>query len=550
MNEEKEISLKGFQEKLNIYYSKDNGESITDEIVEKFSRMAISHNKDNNPFFLAQLLQSVKTRNIPLSELVVLDGTVVKEIFHEARQKAIVQQELLQENNSQNNINNFMEDNLEEPKKLTEENIVKAFSEYDSILKKYDNDWKKLISQGSLEEVKRVAQISTDLGLLQKGDDILVQWQSNNFGEMFLTSEQCQDEKIIKRLEEFGVVVKEDRSLSADIDKINRICDYTEGAHTVRCLVEDFLKHNPNVTAQEIQDSLSKIDNNIVVREYLKHTSYEKFSDFCSKMQTKIIAQNKIRKNQSTTYIETSNSEIEMLDMQGGTEVITSDVLEGYFDIEFASMIDPAQANMEQVIEEIETDELMSDYAPEQFETNIPVLEELTQSELTAEESVIEEVTEQSYKSPTFEVEKKGLAKWFDELKKSSNPFAKLITGSMWKKQDNLLNVAEPQKYEDKPSTGRFDATDTQLMPVGKGTRNSIIQAMDKISSLFKGSKKEKQPARVIKPVTTFNDRYKYEVNPDSLGNNSVIIPTTVNPKVNIVGKEAETPDIDDDFSK
>lgn len=548
MSEVKEITLKGFQEKLNIYYSKDNGESATDEIVEKFSAVAVSHNKDNNPFFLAELLQSIKTRNIPLSELVVLDGTIVKEIFHEARQKAIVQQELLKENNSQNNINNPIGDNLEEQKKLTEDNIVQAFSEYDSILQKYDNDWDKLMSQGSPEEVKRITQISMDLGLMQEGDDILVEWQANGFREKYLTPEEYANKKIIERLEQFGVVVEEDGHLSVDIENRDKICNYTKGAHTVKCLVEDFLKRNPNVTAQEIKDSLLKIDNNIEVREYFKHASYEKFTEFCSNMQTKIIAQNKTRKNQSTTYIEKSNSEIEMLDMQGGTEVITSDVLEGYFDLEFASMDDPARANMEQVIEGIETDELMFDQSLEQFEADIPVQEEITQLELAVEESVIGELTEESYESPTMEVEKKGLAKWLDKLKQSRNPLAKLITGSMWKKQDNLLNAGEPQKYEDKPSTGRFDATDTQLMPAGKGSRNSIIQAMDKISNLFRRNKKEKQPSKVMEPVTPKNAfDARYVVDKDSLGSNNVIVPTAVNPKVNTVDKEAGTPEIEED---
>lgn len=524
MSEVKEITLKVFQEKLNIYYSKDNGESATDEIVEKFSAVAVSHNKDNNPFFLAELLQSIKTRNIPLSELVVLDGTIVKEIFHEARQKAIVQQELLKENNSQNNINNPIGDNLEEQKKLTEDNIVQAFSEYDSILQKYDNDWDKLMSQGSPEEVKRITQISMDLGLMQEGDDILVEWQANGFREKYLTPEEYANKKIIERLEQFGVVVEEDGHLSVDIENRDKICNYTKGAHTVKCLVEDFLKRNPNVTAQEIKDSLLKIDNNIEVREYFKHASYEKFTEFCSNMQTKIIAQNKTRKNQSTTYIEKSNSEIEMLDMQGGTEVITSDVLEGYFDLEFASMDDPARANMEQVIEGIETDELIFDQSFEQFESGTHVLEELTQSELTQPELTGEEsVIEEAYETPTMEVEKKGLAKWFDELKQSSNPLARLITGQIGKKQNNLLNSADNQKQAEEKPEG---VSTSSLVPV-IAEKNPVKRAMNRIGegimNVFRGDKKNKEPENVPVPVKVSDFNSSIAVGQDIKDNTTAV---------------------------
>lgn len=209
--------------------------------------------------------------------------------------------------------------------------------------------------------------------------------------------------------------------------------------------------------------------------------------------------------------------------------------LESYFDQVFALVIDPAQ-NKEAGIGK-NGEKLTFQQLLEQFESNIPLQQGVTQAELT----------EKSYKTPTIEVEKKGLAKWFDELKQSSNPLAMIITGSMWKKQNNLLSAGEPQKYEDKPSTGRFDSTDTKLMPAGKGVRNSIIQAMDTISNVFRGNKKEKQPAKVIQPVTTFDDRYKYEVKSDSSRSDSVRTPITVIPKVD---RKSGTPEINDGFNK
>lgn len=186
-----------------------------------------------------------------------------------------------------------------------------------------------------------------------------------------------------------------------------------------------------------------------------------------------------------------------------------------------------------------------------EFEFNVDKVEERSRPDKPLEQNILEGLTteEPVYESPTIEVEKKGLAKWFDKLKQSRKPFARIITGQLSKSKDNLLlNETNDKIYEDKPSTGRFDATDTQLMPVGKGSRNSIIQAMDKISNLFRRNKKERQPAKVMEPVTPNNAfEARYVVDKDSLESNNVIVPTAVNQKVNAVDKKEGTPVIEED---
>lgn len=209
---------------------------------------------------------------------------------------------------------------------------------------------------------------------------------------------------------------------------------------------------------------------------------------------------------------------------------IMTHILEDYFNSVFASIEDPAQQFVNQ-----------SPLVGLNFEQNEPsIVEEVIQP-------VAENTIEELYETPTKEVEKKGLKKWFDKLKESRNPIAKLIGG---KTQDNLLNSGEPQQYEDKPSAGRFDSTDTKLMPVGKGTRNSIIQAIDKINNLFRRHKKEKKPAKVIVPVTpknAFNERYV--VDTKSSGNDSVIIPKTVHTRVDTADRITGEPIEDNDLS-
>lgn len=540
MNNNKEMTLKSFQLQLNIYYSQDNDEQAADQIVEKFSTMASSFNKDKNPFFLKELLRSIKTRNVPLSELVGLDGTIIKEIFQEARQKAIViQQELSRDNNSPEDIRDPMKNNLGEQKKLTEENIVQAFLGYTFILEKYDNDWEKLISQGSQEEINYVTQASIDLGLMQEGDDILVQWQSNNFEEIHLTPEQHQDEKIIRRLREFGVIVKEDSSLSADRENKEQIIQYTKGTHEVKCLVEVILKERPNATPQEIQENLSKIEDNIFIKEYFNHTSIEKFSAFCQNMTINIRAQNKAIKQQSLADIEKENGEMHILD-NGTQAVITPETIEHLFDLEFALMDDPALVEQgREEPEEVNVAETIGVDIPENNET-------LTSAQIP--EAVIDELPEESYETPTIKVEKKGLAKLFDRLQQSKNPLARLITGKMGKNQ-KLLDSADSQKnetqYEEKPSKGRFGVGDADLMPPGTNVRNGIIRAAEAILGLWRKNKEPNEPTNTMVPVKVSNKFEKsFAVDPSVKRNtekvgieagqkaqDNVIIPRRVDPK-------------------
>lgn len=499
MAEFKEINAEKFREKLiGNFGDNDKVNILFDELVQK--------NTEKNPFFYSAIVEHIEKNNLSITDLIDGKNQVNLKPINVAIVRANKEYEMKKVNEEQNNARNSNANlNIEDIQNTDFDKLFKEIN-FDN-LKSTDyiligNNWTEFIHKATYEQITEVTQEITKVFPIDPDFEFLQNIRIKQQKDMPLTKEEKKKVKNLadKKVQELGFD-KTTYTFSYNFDTYSGDLILLYGR--VESLIEQgdpegakvVLKEFPNLHDKGIIniDELSKqIDDGT----FEKNINKEKDNN------------SEIQFNDKTVSINSLSNQREEQTLDLASEIIGLEL--GFIDseLEFDDIKNMQEVNEEQINVAMNSAIDYADSMQVEQVTKETVSTPVEEMKIEQEEQVqgkkqeeVEEIAEEQYEAPTFEVEEKtGLAGLFSRI--ANSRAVKAVTNLFKPKEEQKkLNAPANQRVEDGVRFTDYVSKGSLPKNIMRDIAVSTVEAVSNFAKNISGRTKKENETILNRPI-------------------------------------------------